>query len=738
MSALEDMEVFKNCLELTTTENGHLLRYVSEVDPMKAASKGGYFVGRVDVPFQGEQLFMTIDIVPSVDLVEKITEAFPKEKFPQHPPETVMALGMTHPNLIHHFRFDDHSKNRAYNKEPKIFNHSWKLEYIIDQNQKIRIRNKECILDADRPDVPTDSDKEDAIVGTLQKDEKGFFISLTDNKGNNKFCLAPLKAKQSADPEKEPTIEGVLSDRLSNETKQVRDVIKHFYTNRKKEKNAKNISIFRLRVQFRTEKGTFLAEGISGGDIKDTRSTKTGAMDIYGVTNKKSCYTGGRKITITSIWDLDKESVKPRLQVYDAKGKLLQDMTEELLSQPSSSDIQTRHIDFLSPSQNADKIKKILYEMVGTELRRTGNKIKLLLKRTGSDGFESEKKIVFQYIPCHNNCDYCKRDVDGEAGCVEEGEKLQNGDKLEKGKGKACPGNPLRRMGADSGLRNASTSGSPSFFGFPIQNENNQQMEICDSQISTGSDSGMSAASGSWSYNYNSASNSKISDSGLKNENNQPMEISTGSDSGVGVASGSWSYDYNSASTSKIIQTVQFDNNNLYQPLLSSSIFSDFQEDIATAVTAPFITNEFLNSLPGPSQREELVNVSAWSSNNEMDDLTREELGYDPVILVGDVGMGSTDARFKTDGLGPRTRKIMKKDVGSPIILRKFKTEGFKREIKEEDVEDPLIPRDEIKQEIIKDELEDTCSEYEEDDSNDRHNVSLLAHWLKLCSIKIN
>ena len=122
---------------------------------------------------------MTIDIVPSADLVEQITKAFPKEKYPQLSSEAVMALGMTHPNLIHHFRFAAYNKTRDYDKEPAIFNHSWKLEYIIDKNQNIRIRNKECFLDANRPDVPTDIEKDNAIVGTLNKDVDGFFFLLT-------------------------------------------------------------------------------------------------------------------------------------------------------------------------------------------------------------------------------------------------------------------------------------------------------------------------------------------------------------------------------------------------------------------------------------------------------------------------------------------------------------------------------------------------------------------------------
>ena len=308
MSDAVDMEQFNNCLKLKTTQI--LLRYVSECDPLNEKSKGGYLEGRVDVPFQGQQLVMTIDIVPSADLVDTIMKAFPWEKFPQLSPEAVRALGMTHPNLMHHFRFIEYNKSREYHKEPVIFNHSWKLEYIIDETQKIRIRNKECFLDANRPDVPTDFEEDDAIVGTLDKDEMGFFFSLTPNKGKNKFCLAPLRPKKDAVPEKDATIEGILSDRLSNETNDVRNIVKSLYSNEGGSGNAKNISTFRLRVQFRTENGSFWAEGISGV-IKDTRSKTTGSLDILGVTNKKSCYNGGRKITITSRWPLDKNTVRP-------------------------------------------------------------------------------------------------------------------------------------------------------------------------------------------------------------------------------------------------------------------------------------------------------------------------------------------------------------------------------------------------------------------------------------------
>ena len=380
-----DLDRFnKDCIELTTTS--HFLRYVTELMGMGRA-KG--VVGRVNV-------LMTIDIVPSVDLVEKILQKFPLLS---------REAAMTHPTLVHHFRFEENG-TRAGNKEPTLVNHSWKLEYIIDGNMNVWIRNKECILDNKRPDVVREEQ-----VGSLSKDEKGFFLRLTKD-ASSVFCLSPVRPKlrSSGLSEFEPTIDGVLTDKLSNETEEVRNIIKSFYSKR----NARNITVFRVRVQFRSESCLLLEWGTSE-DIRDTKIHQTGAMDIHGVTNLKSCYSGGRKVTITSEWYLDRKTVEPRLHVFDERGTYLENMTKEL-NQPSDFKVGTLYVDFLSPSQTADKIEKIYYEMVGTEKRRTGNVIKLLLKRSESksDGFESNKKVTFQYIPCHDNCDYCIRDVDGD------------------------------------------------------------------------------------------------------------------------------------------------------------------------------------------------------------------------------------------------------------------------------------------------------------------------------------
>ena len=512
MSDVVDMGRFKKCLELTTTEI--FLRYVSECDPFKGKAKGGYFVGRVNVPYEGKKIRMTIDLVPSAALVEKIVKALLpdiQKIFPHLSPEAARSeaepLAMVFPNLIHHVRFEE-SGNRACNKEPSISNYSWKLEYIIDEKMVIRKKTckrcmqcRKCDLDSDRLEVWKEENEE---VGTLLEEKmegkNAYFFRLTKNEGkakaknDEKFCVQPLQAKQSGN---KPTIDGVLedrlsdllADRLSNQSKAIRDniilrylnVIKKFYL--KKE----NIWVFRLRVQFRNETGSLVGKGISG-DIMDTKNIKSGSMDILHVFNRKSCYTGQREICITSIWDLDTKAdavtkadpVKPKLNVYDVNGEYHEELTRKL-NQPIDVIVGKQSVSFLSPPQNGDDIEHIYSE---------GNTIKILLQR--SNGQES-RKVTFHYIPCEDFCFFCILDVDGDR---------EKGEKLGMGKRKARPGNVRRTLNidnkrpknvqigkeSDSGMSDDASSSCPS--------RSKTKMARKDNRTSMESDSGVSEVSG--------------------------------------------------------------------------------------------------------------------------------------------------------------------------------------------------------------------------------------------------
>ena len=111
---------------------------------------------------------MRFDLVPTEDVVQKIRKAHPNL-----PDEVVMA----HPNIIHNIRFRNGKRN--CHLEPVPYNHSTKLEYMIDQDWNIRICNTLSELDdkAVRPDANVPAhETEDAIVGKLEQENGQFFI----------------------------------------------------------------------------------------------------------------------------------------------------------------------------------------------------------------------------------------------------------------------------------------------------------------------------------------------------------------------------------------------------------------------------------------------------------------------------------------------------------------------------------------------------------------------------------
>ena len=416
-------------LELETSQV--LLRYVSECDPRgqengKGTTKGGYLKGRVNVPFQGGPLLMRLDLVPTEDVVQKI-----RKDHKNWTDEVVMA----HPNIIHNIRFRNGKRN--CHLEPVPYNHSTKLEYMIDQGTNIRICNGTSDLDFVRPeaDVPSDPESNDAIVGKLEQDANGrFFFQLgkkedegtkgratnkNTKKDLNEMNLIPLQPKQKSRAKSdEANITDVLLNRLGAEKQGFLDDLMSFYSNSKKGKNAINLKNFRLRVQFfdydmiSRSTGSLLWYDISK-DIKDTGNKNNGAMDIFDVTNQKSCCKGGRKITITSEWNLAVKDVEPRLQVYDAEGNHIEHETMNL-NQPSDEKavkklpiVKNLFVNFLSPEQDYKKVRSIQFEK--------GLTIKLLLYRK-SDESESPKKFNFHYIEHKpNGCVYCDYKVDSDS-----------------------------------------------------------------------------------------------------------------------------------------------------------------------------------------------------------------------------------------------------------------------------------------------------------------------------------
>lgn len=423
-------------LQLDTTHV--LFRYVKECNPSgNGNSNGGYFKGRVNLPFDKKRpLLMTLDLVATDDVVRKI-----RKDYDSLSEEATLA----HPAILHNFRFDQENKKRKRDLEPEPSNHSWKLEYHIDKEGDIRIINKTSNLDANRTNVPTNfMTNKKAKVGSIKRDSNGYFFNFEDRKGKeqeNEIIIKPFKPKLEGKDD-EPTIRDIFGDRLRSETQKVRNILESFYT----KKNARNIKMFRLRVRFYDwNTKELIGTGTSDDDIKDTGDQKTGAMDIFDVNNVVSCCSGGRKTTITSMWKLADKEVKPIFQVYNEHEKPVQEETD-LLKQPNEKDIMVRHeaVIFISPKQDPRKIKYIQTEK--------GHKIKLLLLR--DDGYESSKfdfKYI-QHIP-DSPCAFCELKVDGEYPA-----------KLPKQEEPAKPNHIKRHMTVDKNKKNPK---KPKMCGLP-------------------------------------------------------------------------------------------------------------------------------------------------------------------------------------------------------------------------------------------------------------------------------
>ena len=75
---------------------------------------------------------MTMDLVTTEDIVSKIKEESKKNHF-----FLSDEAALVHPTILHNFRFK--INKRVGELEPVPGNHSWKLDYLIDEMGNIRI-----------------------------------------------------------------------------------------------------------------------------------------------------------------------------------------------------------------------------------------------------------------------------------------------------------------------------------------------------------------------------------------------------------------------------------------------------------------------------------------------------------------------------------------------------------------------------------------------------------------------
>ena len=356
------------------TERSMLLRYVSEWDPRLAAhTKGGYVRGEVSsVPREARRMVLTT--VPCQEKARMMEAELGKK---------VTRVGEVHPLLLHVVRMGQNKRDNGLEPVPTFYN--WRQEFYIHRDKTVRILNKVSDLDfnertGEMRDVPTDPADDRTIVTRITERNS---IVFGGSRGEiNMIALQP-KLENSKAGRGEATITNVLEDRLSERSRDVRQLVEKLFV----KKNKVNLKMFRIKVDFYSETNLFLGSCTSDA-IKDTGNRVSGAMDLHDVSLQKSCTAGGRKVIMVSEFSLA-DDVIPVFRVYDRDGQPCP-RDEERINQPHEGKFTWRKesILFMTPAQNNDVIN---------DLTLQNKSIHLLLRRK-SDNYESPKTFEFQYI----------------------------------------------------------------------------------------------------------------------------------------------------------------------------------------------------------------------------------------------------------------------------------------------------------------------------------------------------
>ena len=356
-----------------------LLRYVSEWDPRQAAhTKGGYVRGEICwVPREARRMVLTT--VPCQEKARMMEAELGKK---------VRGVGEVHPLLLHVVRMGQNKRDNGLEPVPTFYN--WKQEFHIHEDKTVRILNKVSNLDinertGEKRDVPTDPRTDDRTIVT-RITERNSIVFGGSREEINMIALQP-KLESSKAGRGEATISNVLEDRLTETSRDVRQLVEKLFV----KKNKVNLKMFRIKVDFYSEtrdSETNLFLGSCTSDvIKDTGNRVSGAMDLHDVSLQKSCTAGGRKVIMVSEFSLANDVI-PVFRVYDRDGQPCP-RDEERINQPGKFTWRKEAILFMTPAQNNDVIN---------DLALQNKSIHLLLRRK-SDNYESPKTFEFQYIP---------------------------------------------------------------------------------------------------------------------------------------------------------------------------------------------------------------------------------------------------------------------------------------------------------------------------------------------------
>ena len=356
-------------MEIDFDKKSVLLRYVSEWDPRSPGkTKGGYMEGKIRGVPPGARR-MVLQTIPDQEYAMKMDRELAQFG--------LQLGGSVHCLLLHVVRMG--KGKRANELEPVPTFYHWRQEFIIDQQDKVRIINLASELDLGR-DIPVSADDPRSVVTSLTNDG---CIVLGGKRGE--LNLIALQPKQDGRAKlEEATLTKVLRDRLRTDNKHLIEGVEKLF----KKVNSSNLKMFRIRADFYDETGHHIGSTISE-TIKDTGNKKSGAMDLHDVSAQRSCCRGGRKIFMESEYSLAKD-VRPVFQVYDEAGNHWPE-DDQKLNQPAGKQVKVRNnaIHIITPEQQ---------ESIINQLALDNKHIELLFKRD-SDGYCSPNKFWFQYDP---------------------------------------------------------------------------------------------------------------------------------------------------------------------------------------------------------------------------------------------------------------------------------------------------------------------------------------------------
>merc|ERR1719204_2031876 len=193
----------------------------------------------------------------------------------------VRGVGEVHPLLLHVVRMGQNKRDNGLEPVPTFYN--WKQEFHIHEDKTVRILNKVSNLDINERtggmrDVPTDPRTDDRTIVT-RITERNSIVFGGSREEINMIALQP-KLESSKARRGEATISNVLGDRLTETSRDVRQLVEKLFV------------------------------------IKDTGNRVSGAMDLHDVSLQKSCTAGGRKVIMVSEFSLA-DDVIPVFRVYD-------------------------------------------------------------------------------------------------------------------------------------------------------------------------------------------------------------------------------------------------------------------------------------------------------------------------------------------------------------------------------------------------------------------------------------